>query len=67
MPNITVTIAMGRSTEQLEKFVEAVTEAAVETLEIDPERVGIQIVELPADRMARGGQLLSERRKATSP
>lgn len=61
MPNITVTIREGRSTDELRAFVEAVTKATVDTLGVAPEKVGIQVFELPADRMARAGQLLSER------
>lgn len=60
MPNITVTLREGRSTEDFRELVERLTAVTVETLGVAPEKVGVQIIELSPERMARGGRLASD-------
>ena len=60
MPQITVTLRAGRSTEDFRELVARLTEATCETLGVPPERVGVQIVELSGERMARAGKLASD-------
>jgi 4-oxalocrotonate tautomerase len=63
VPSIVITLAEGRTTEQFRALVDGVTEVVTRTLDVPPERVGIQIVELAPERMARGGRLASDQRE----
>jgi 4-oxalocrotonate tautomerase family enzyme len=65
VPSIVITLAEGRSTEQFRELVDGVTGVVTRTLDLPPERVGIQIIELAPDRMARGGRLASDKKEET--
>ena len=60
MPFITVEVLEGRSDDQLQAFAEAVTQAAVEHLEAERTRVRIRFVDIPRNRLARGGSLIAK-------
>lgn len=59
MPIIHIEIAKGRSLEQKQQFVEAVTKAAVELLNVEPEWVNVLIDEYDRENWATGGILHS--------
>ena len=60
MPNITVQLLAGRSIDQRRKFVEEVTQSAVEALGARQQDVRIVFEEITADVVANGGVLASE-------
>lgn len=60
MPNVTIEI-FPRPLEVRRQLVERMTDAISETLEIDPERIRILVVETERDHVSRGGKLASER------
>jgi 4-oxalocrotonate tautomerase len=60
MPTIQLMMASGRSEEQKRKLVKAVTEAVCSTIAVTPADVEIIILEVTADNLARGGQLVSD-------
>ena len=60
MPNITVQLLAGRSIDQRRKFVEEVTQSAVEALGARQQDVRIVFEEITADIVANGGVLASE-------
>lgn len=55
MPTIFVNILQGKTQEQKELLVKKLTEAAVEAVEVLPEKVSIFINEFPANQVARNG------------
>jgi 4-oxalocrotonate tautomerase len=57
MPQITVNLGAGRTTEEYRELVARLTDAACETLGVPPERVSVFINELEPHQMARGGKL----------
>lgn len=59
MPVITVKIAKGRSIEQKQKFVEAVTKEAAKTLNVKEEWVTILFDEYERENWASNGELHS--------
>lgn len=59
MPIINIKIAKGRSVEQRQQFVEAVTKAAVDLLNVEPEWVNVLIDEYDRENWATGGVLHS--------
>jgi 4-oxalocrotonate tautomerase len=61
MPIITLKMARGRSVEQKRQFVETVTRAAVDILQIKPEWVTVLIEEYERENWATGGELHSEK------
>ncbi|MBS7651187.1 MAG: 2-hydroxymuconate tautomerase [Candidatus Bathyarchaeia archaeon] len=61
MPYVQVNLLEGRSEEQIEKLVEAITEAFVNILGVPKEVVWIEFNEMPKNRFAQGGVLRSKR------
>lgn len=59
MPIITVQIAKGRSIEQKQKFVEAITSEAVRTLNVKAEWITVIFDEYDRENWASNGQLHS--------
>jgi len=59
MPFINVKLAKGRTAEQKQNFVEAVTQAAVETLNVEADWITVVIDEYERDNWATGGTLHS--------
>ncbi|MET0025696.1 MAG: 2-hydroxymuconate tautomerase family protein [Sedimenticola sp.] len=55
MPLIQATIIQGRAPEQKSAFIELVTTAAVNTLNVKPEQVRVIINEVPAEHWGIGG------------
>jgi 4-oxalocrotonate tautomerase len=51
----------GRTPEQKQALVKAITEACVQTLGSPPESVDILLFDVPRQHWATGGQLWSER------
>ena len=62
MPTIFVTILEGKTQEQKEAFVKKITEAAVETVKVEPEKVSVFFNEYPANNVARGGVMYSKKK-----
>ncbi|SIT84911.1 tautomerase family protein [Microbacterium sp. RU33B] len=60
MPNITVELLTGRTTDQRRAFAERVTEVAVAELGARAQDVRIVFTEIAADHVANGGVLTSE-------
>ncbi|WP_371861159.1 4-oxalocrotonate tautomerase [Pseudoduganella lutea] len=60
MPTINVQLFEGRTPEQKRAFVQAVTQATVETLGSSPESVDIILHEVKREHWATGGKLWSE-------
>lgn len=60
MPTINVQLFEGRTLEQKRAFVQAVTEATVNTLGCSPESVDILISEIKREHWATGGKLWSD-------
>jgi 4-oxalocrotonate tautomerase len=60
MPVMTLKMARGRPTEKKRAFVQAVTKAAVETLDVKPEWVTVLIDEYDRENWATGGELHSD-------
>ena len=60
MPNITVELLRGRSADQRRRFVERVTEAAVEALGARRESVRILLVEIEPEDVANGGVFVAD-------
>ena len=61
MPVVSIQIARGRSVEQKRALVQAVTQAVVSTLEVEPEWVTVLIEEFARENWATGGVLHSDK------
>ncbi|MES9946116.1 MAG: 4-oxalocrotonate tautomerase [gamma proteobacterium symbiont of Ctena orbiculata] len=61
MPLIQATILEGRSQVQKEAFYAAITQVAVETLNVKPEQVRVIIQEVPKAHWAVAGVSMAER------
>lgn len=59
MPIITLKMAQGRTAEQKQQFVEAVTQSAADILKVKPEWVTVLIEEFPRENWATHGTLHS--------
>ena len=59
MPFINVKMAKGRSLEQKQQFVEAITREAVRILDVKPEWVTVVIDEYSRDNWATAGEIHS--------
>jgi len=59
MPIITVKLAKGRTAEQNQQFVEAITKEAAKTLQVNEEWVTVIFDEYNRENWASGGQLHS--------
>ena len=60
MPTIRVDMFEGRTLEQKQAFVKAITEATVATLGGSPESVDVLITDMPKSNWATGGVLWSD-------
>ncbi len=63
MPTIRVEMFEGRTPEQKQAFVKALTEAAVNTIGSSPEAVDVILFEIKKSDWASGGVLWSEKKK----
>ena len=66
MPEITISMAAGRTDEQKKGMMLDITQALVKHLGVDPEAVVIQINEAPLHNKMKGGKTFVERRAAES-
>jgi 4-oxalocrotonate tautomerase len=66
MPEITISLAAGRTDEQKKGMMLDITQALVKHLGVDPEAVVIQINEAPLHNKMKGGKTFVERRAAES-
>jgi 4-oxalocrotonate tautomerase len=64
MPEITISLAAGRTDEQKKGIMLDITQALVKHLGVDPEVVVIQINEAPLHNKMKGGKTFVERRAA---
>jgi 4-oxalocrotonate tautomerase len=60
MPEILIHLAAGRTPEQKKALMKDITDAVVKNLQVQPDRVVVQIVESPKDSKSRGGVPFSE-------
>jgi 4-oxalocrotonate tautomerase len=65
MPEITISMAAGRSDEQKAGMMRDITQALVKNLGVDAEAVVIQINEAPLHHKMKGGKTYAERSPAT--
>jgi 4-oxalocrotonate tautomerase len=65
MPEITISMAAGRSDEQKAGMMRDITHALVKNLGVDAEAVVIQINEAPLHHKMKGGKTYAERSPAT--
>jgi 4-oxalocrotonate tautomerase len=63
MPVIIINMLEGRSAEKKRKLLRKVTDAVVETLEVEPESVRIIINEIPKENFAVAGLPIEEFRE----
>ncbi|WUI04199.1 tautomerase family protein [Spirillospora sp. NBC_00431] len=61
MPLVQVTLAAGRSPEQIRDLISEVHDAVVRSTGTDPARVRVLVHELPPTHWAAGGVTLAER------
>ena len=61
MPEVVVYAVKGRTHAQKKMLMQKITQAVVESFDIDAERVIVQIVEADPQHKSRGGVLYSER------
>lgn len=61
MPFVSIKIAKGRSLEQKRDLVRSVTEAISTSINVQPEKVWIQIDEFEPDNFATHGRLMIDR------
>jgi len=61
MPFVSIKIAKGRSVEQKRDLVRSVTEAIATSINVQPEKVWIQIDEFEPDNFAVNGRLTVDR------
>ena len=66
MPEITVSMAAGRTDEQKAGMMRDITQALVKNLGVDADAVVIQINEAPLAHKMKGGKTFVERRAAQS-
>ena len=67
MPEITVSMAFGRTDEQKAGMMRDITQALVTNLGVDADAVVIQINEAPLAHKMKGGKTFVERRAAMQP
>ena len=60
MPEVLIHLVAGRTPEQKKALMKDITDAVVKNLQVQPDRVVVQIVESPKDSKARGGVPFSE-------
>jgi 4-oxalocrotonate tautomerase len=61
MPIIRVEILEGRSPEKKERLIAALTEVAVNTLDVNPEQVRVVIYEMPKPHWGIAGKSVARR------
>ncbi|MDW5615081.1 2-hydroxymuconate tautomerase [Mycolicibacterium sp. D5.8-2] len=61
MPIVEVTLAAGRTPEQLRRLISAMTTAVSESISAPPERIRVIIREVPLTHFAAGDITLAER------
>ena len=66
MPEITISLAAGRTEEQKTAMMRDITDAVVKNLGVDAEFVVIQINEAPLTNKMKGGKTYAERRPGPS-
>jgi 4-oxalocrotonate tautomerase len=64
MPVIDVTMVEGRTPEQKNAFISALTDAAVTALSAAPESIRVILREVPPTHFAAGGITIAQRRAA---
>jgi len=62
MPEITISLAAGRTEEQKTRMMRDITAAVVNNLGVDAEAVVIQINEAPLTHKMKGGKTYAERK-----
>lgn len=67
MPLIDISIAEGRSPEQLRALIDGVHRVAEETVDAAPENVTVIVREVPHARWARGNRTIAERAADSAP
>jgi 4-oxalocrotonate tautomerase len=63
MPIVQIELLEGRTLEQKKVMVEKVTQAIVESVGAQPEKVSIIIREMAKENYAQAGKLMSEKNK----
>jgi len=67
MPFIQVTLGAGRTAEQKDRLIRAISRAATDSLSLPSEAsVRVWLVELPTTEVLVGGQTLSEKQQAVA-
>ena len=61
MPFVSIKIAKGRTTEQKRALAESVTAAIASSIDVDPQKIWIEIDEFELENFAVDGQLLVDR------
>lgn len=61
MPFVSIKIAKGRSPDQKRDLVRSVTEAIAESIQVQPEKVWIQLDEFDRENFAVGGRIMAEK------
>ncbi len=61
MPIIDVTLAEGRTADQLRRLISALTDAATQSLDVAPASVRVVVREVPTTHFAAGDVTLAER------
>lgn len=57
MPNVTVEWAEGRTIEQKRELVKAITEVVAKIGKTRPERIRVEIIDLPFENLSQNGIL----------
>jgi 4-oxalocrotonate tautomerase len=63
MPFISIKMLEGRTKEQKEKLIKAVSKSVAESLDLDISHVWVAIEDFPKDEWGMGGVLASEKNK----
>jgi 4-oxalocrotonate tautomerase len=66
MPFIQINLGSGRTPEQKDKLIRAVSAAAADAVSVPEASVRVWIVEVPSSEVLVGGQTLAERQAAKS-
>jgi 4-oxalocrotonate tautomerase len=66
MPFIQINLGSGRTPEQKDKLIRAVSAAAADAVSVPETSVRVWIVEVPSSEVLVGGQTLAERQAAKS-
>ncbi|HEY4854255.1 MAG TPA: 2-hydroxymuconate tautomerase [Streptosporangiaceae bacterium] len=67
MPLVEVTLAEGRTPEQIRSLIHELHEAVIRAVAAPPENVRVIVREVPATHWAAGGVTISERRAQQEP